>query len=489
MPTARQRLFILLLLVSAAAVGFRGKRVEVIAITNVTAIDPCRGVAVARRTIVIEAGRIRAVEAAAAAVPAGAQVIDGTAKFVIPGLWDSHVHLTKAGVSSLPLFVANGVTAVRDVGSDLRELQGWRDRIDAGTLVGPRIRTSGPMLESKGNVERMLREGTVEPVARLRIGIGDAADAREVVDRLAAQRADLIKIRSITDVATLRAVAGAAKRHHLPLATHPVVSPDELLQAGVRSVEHFVAYPPLDGRTSADRRALFVRMAAAGMFLSTTMVNVDGIILMPYEEAARRLADTGGTLDTRRKFVCGYLLEDWREQIQEKKGESLDAFRKDLRGLMRDMKEMYEAHVRFLAGTDLGVAFMYPGFSLHDELEFLVQRIGVRPLDALRAATVNPAAFFAKEKDGCLSAGSVADLVLLNADPLADIRHTRRIVGVMTADRWWDRAALDRLLSGVEADVKHSCGGAATGGATSRQAEAAARTRPSADVRRRPCAD
>src|SRR6266851_129555 len=128
--------------------------------------------------VVIDAGRIRSIVAASSRVPKNARLIDGKKKFLIPGLWDAHVHLTKTGALSLPLFVANGVTGVRDMGSDLAEVAAWRAQIDRGERIGPRIKTSGQILESSANVERMKREGTVEPVDRIRLGIATPDEAR-----------------------------------------------------------------------------------------------------------------------------------------------------------------------------------------------------------------------------------------------------------------------------------------------------------------------
>lgn len=119
-----------------------------LAITDVTVIDGTGSAARPRMTVVIGGGKIIAVDSMSRAmIPAQAHAIDGRGKFLIPGLWDMHVHLAKAGASSLGLFIANGVTSVRDMGGDLAVVQRWRTEIDGGTRVGPRIRTAGPMLE------------------------------------------------------------------------------------------------------------------------------------------------------------------------------------------------------------------------------------------------------------------------------------------------------------------------------------------------------
>jgi imidazolonepropionase-like amidohydrolase len=148
-----------------------------------------------------------------------------------------------------------------------------------------------------------------------------------------------------------------------------------------------------------------------------------------------------------RKYVCGYVVEDWREQVEERKDGSYDGLMKLLPGLYRDIREMREAGVPSLAGTDAAVAFMYPGFGMHDEMAKLIEHAGYSPMDALRSATFNAALFGgAEQKLGSIAVGQAADLVLLDADPLRDIRNTRRIRGVMAGGRWFNSSALAGLL-------------------------------------------
>ena len=433
---------------------------QTVVIKDVTVINPRHGSVQSHRKVIIEGGRIHSIAATSSSFPTGASVVDGKQKFLIPGLWDAHVHLTKTGVLSLPLFVANGVTGVRDMGSDFSEVAEWRTQINAGKVIGPRIKTSGQILESRANVERMKREGTVEPVDRIRLGVGTPDEARTAVKRLAAQGVDHIKMRSTPDLDTFRAVAEEAKRRNLPFAAHPVASPEELLRAGLRSVEHFLTYPPLNALTELQRRTLFRKMAQSGMYLSNTMVNIDGLLSIPYAEGKKIVEDTTGKLDVRRKYLCGYLIQDWREQVEEGKDAPYDPLRKELPNVYRDFKEMREEGVQFLAGTDAGVLFIYPGFSLHDELDNLVRDVGFTPMEALRVATDGIPAFYREGSSlGAVEPGQAADLVLLEADPLVNIRNTRHIAGVSVRGRWLDRAELDRLLRQVEQSAQRGCRG------------------------------
>jgi imidazolonepropionase-like amidohydrolase len=415
---------------------------------NVAVVDLDGGTVRPDMIVEVANGRVTRVEPAAgqpAPTSAQATVVDGRGKFLIPGLWDSHVHLTKLGAAGLPAFVANGVTSVRDMGSDLAEVLQWRREIESGARPGPHIKTAGQILETRANVERMKREATVEPVDRLRIPIGTPAEAEAAVARIAKAGADLLKVRSVADVATLRVLANAARAHGLKLTGHPVAPPDTLIDVRMGSIEHLLTFPPLTS-PPAERRTLFERMRDAQVWMGTTTVNVEGSILVPYQTAIARLKD-----DPLRRFVNRYLASDWLEQIEEKKrpeaSTAAAAYKKELPNLLRDLREMHAAGVRFLAGSDAAVVFMYAGFSLHGELESLVQSVGLRPIEALRAATVNPAAFFGLERElGAIRPGYRADLVLLNGNPIADIRRTRQIAGVARDGRWFDRAALDALL-------------------------------------------
>jgi hypothetical protein len=294
-----------LIAILLARAGVLGLGAQTMAITDVTVINPRAQAVLPHRTVVVERGRILRIEPNSLTVPRDAHLIDGKQKYLIPGLWDAHVHLSKTGVLSLPLFVANGVTGVRDMGSDFSEVAKWRSQIKAGQLVGPRIKTPGQMLESRANVERMKREGTVESVDRLRIGVANPEEGRAAVRRLAREGVDHIKMRTTPDLGTFRAVAAEATEQKLPFAAHPIASPEELMQVGLRSVEHFLAFPPVDG-TRAERHTLFQKMAQSRLFMSDTGVNLDVLTALPYDEVKRRVEDTAGKLDPRRRYVCGY---------------------------------------------------------------------------------------------------------------------------------------------------------------------------------------
>lgn len=415
-----------------------------IAIEHVTVVDPRSGAVLPDTTVLISGSKIHAMGASAAtAVPRGYRRVDARHKYLIPGLWDCHVHLTKAEASSLPLLVANGVTSVRDMGSDPAEVLQWRREITEGRRIGPSIKTAGRILESTENVHRMLKEGTVEPVARIRQPVGNIEEAYSAVAQLKREGVDHLKVRTVANSAVFDALVRAATAAGLPLTGHPVAPPAELF-GRMRSIEHLLSSSPL-AASKEERDRLFKTMRDTGTWMSTTLVNFEGSILVPYQRARAIVADK------RLKYIGPALLADWREQIEERKDakDYLDFARGLLPLLLRDVREMHDAGVKLLPGTDLGVALMYPGFTLHDELAIYVKDLKFSPMETLRMATHNPAEFYAMEKEsGGIAPGQTADLVLLNRNPLTDIANTQCIQAVILQGNLFDRKRISRLLAG-----------------------------------------
>jgi len=453
----------LLLLAALAATPFpQSKQTGTLALTHVTLIDGRGGPPVADVTVLIEGGRVTRVgESGKVSVPRGARVVNARGKYLIPGLWDMHVHLAKLGEGVLPLFIANGVTSVRDMGGDYSVAPRLKREVAAGSRLGPRIKTAGPILEAARNVERMKAEKTIEfdtfAVERTRIAVGTPEDARRAVDLVAKLGADFVKIRTVESVETYRAIAEAAKRAGLTFVGHASVPPEEVARAGQRSIEHSFI-PPLSNLSAAERKELFERLAQNGTAVVPT--NVTGVKSFPasYEQAVEIINDSRGRIDVRRKYLYGYLLADWKEQAEERRGAGLDALIKKLRpDFIRDLKEMRAAGVRVMPGTDAGVLLIYPGFSLHDELQVFVGDLGMTPMEAIVSATRHPAEFFGMQDSlGTVEEGKLADLVLLDANPLEQISNTQRIAGVVVAGRYLPKAELRQTLKGVEAAARRA---------------------------------
>ena len=412
-----------------------------------------------RGSVLVRGDRIEYV-GPTAGLPAspGARMLDGTGRFLIPGLIDMHTHVSKTRGSSLSLLVAHGVTTVRDLGGDHEELLAWRREIDSGKRIGPRLLIAGPYLESARNAARQHATPAsemVEPVERTRLGVASPADAARLVAAIAARGVDHLKIRTTTDRETYLAIGAAAKRHGLALAGH--VQPyamDDLLDSGQASIEH-AFYPPLDERPGFDRRAFFNRLAASSVAMVPTLVVLENIGTPDDDALKRRVAEVEKPADGKRR-LSAFLRADWREQLAEQ-----DASRRPVYGRLheatrRDLREMRAAGVRILAGTDIGVLNVVPGQSLHEELALLVRDAGLTPLEALRAATRDAAVFLRRGSEiGTIAVGGRADLVLLDANPLSAITGVSQIGAVVLRGRVFDRPALIRLLDDVSnaADV------------------------------------
>ena len=232
------RLFALILILMTIIATAQTKSKPVV-FTHVTVIDATGADAQSDMVVVVADGRIADIgKFGKVKIPKQSQVINASGKFLIPGFWDMHVHLTKAGENTLPLFIANGVTSVRDMGGDYVQLLQWRKEAADGTRLSPRIKTPGALLESAENVARMKREGTVEPVDRFRIGIATPEEARKAVDLMANLGVNFIKFRTIASPETYKAIAEESKAKGLMFVGHQFGSPETMIDAGQKSIEH-----------------------------------------------------------------------------------------------------------------------------------------------------------------------------------------------------------------------------------------------------------
>jgi imidazolonepropionase-like amidohydrolase len=435
---------------------------------HATVVDPGSSSITPDEVVVVQGDHITAVAAAKGfALPPRARVIDATGEYLIPGLWDMHVHsafgnwLPDGRDVALPLYIANGVTGVRDMGGDLPVLFAWRTEIAAGTLVGPRMVISGPMLDgylSEGD-GKQLRFPSSIPVT-------SPADAVKAVQSLAAQHVDFIKVQSEVPHDAYLAAAAEAHRLGLPIVGHiPTrVRIDEAITAGQKSVEHLMGIFEacstkeeqfvtgagtlqllLDNYDAPRCDALLRRLAASQVWQCPTLVSQEREILLDQ-------------LDERHQPLARYIPPAWRVSWHRFGDELMVDVRKDplarrqeyWRRNLSMTQALHRAGVPILAGTDAApVMFIVPGFSLHDELADLVLA-GLTPMEALQTATSNPARFLGRTDIGRIAPGALADLLLLSANPVIEIHNTTTIQAVVANGRLYTRTALDTLLHNVE---------------------------------------
>jgi imidazolonepropionase-like amidohydrolase len=449
----RRLLLCPLMLATLAAQGPEAERATVLAIRNVTVIAMTGSGSMPATTVVIRGDRIAAIGPSnEVTIPTGARVIDGTGRFLLPGLIDMHAHVSKTRASSLGLFVVNGVTTVRDMGGDYEELLQWRREIAAGKRVGPRMFLPGPILESVGNIERMRKDPPserVEPFDRMRLGVGSPEEARATVARLAAREIDFLKVRTVQDRETYRALNAAADAHGIPLVGHVAgMTPQVVLDAGQDGIDHsFIG--PFDKETREQRMAIWRRFAAAGVPIAPTLVTLPAA-LQPIDRLRAIVDDASGQVEARRRYLSRFLIMDWREQLTETSPDRQQRLRQLQEEILRDVREMHEAGMELLAGTDVGVLNLYPGSSLHDELALFVKDIGMTAAEAIDRATRRSARFLRiAESVGTVERGKIADLMLLDVDPLLDITNTRRIAAVVLRGQYYDRDGLEQIRAQI----------------------------------------
>jgi imidazolonepropionase-like amidohydrolase len=448
----------ILALVLATGCGDRGSPTAV-AFTHVTVINPGSTSPVTDQTVVVDSGRIVRVGASDQVRPgARATVVDGTGKYLIPGLWDMHVHLGSAGECALPLFLANGVTGVRDLGGPVEVSRAWRDSIDAGRQVGPRIKLAGPIIEDAawltGVTEFLIKSGDTTTARELnrRAGIATIEDSRRIVDSIAGLNVDVLKVRNSASADVFTAIVAAAKAKGLRVAAHaPGMDLRRAAEAGVGSLEHTETVTLALQKTGLTARDLGPVMAQHSTMLTPTFIAQHYWRVLPDSTTLRMIADSS---DPRSRLLSPSLRASWRLQMDMKKGESPMDWAKLNAEQLADFSALRDAGVLMLAGTDLGAVLIYPGYGLHEELELMVKTGGLAPMQVLESATRNPARFFGQDSTlGVITPGAEADLVLLDANPLDDIAHTRRIHAVMARGRLFERAALDGFVARAERGV------------------------------------
>jgi imidazolonepropionase-like amidohydrolase len=457
----RFRPFSTLVLAAAILLSAEAAAQETFAITGVTVISMADSLATPGRTVIVTDGRIARIGPAnATPVPRGARVVDGAGKYLIPGLIEMHTHTSKTRASAFGLFVAHGVTTVRDQGSEHAEVVRWRTEIRAETRLGPRLILAGPYLESLRNIERMRRdppESRVEPFERARIPVATPTDAHRIVDSLAALGVDHLKVRTVQDRATYLALGAAAAAHGLRLTGHVVTnSPADFLAAGQDGVDHPFLLPP-DSLAGERGAALWRELARRDVGVVPTLVVLRESVLRPQAYFDSLVTDypddaAAAAVHPLRPYLSRFLVLDWREQASEQTPARRAAFEGFWPMVVDQVKQMRAAGVRIMAGTDVAVINMWPGSSLHDELRYFVDFVGMSPAEALASATRVPAEWLGlADSIGTVTEGKVADLVLLDANPLVDIGNTRRIAAVLLRGRLLDRDALMRLMAEVRA--------------------------------------
>lgn len=447
-------------------------------IEHVTVIDATGAAPRPGMSVGIEKGQITEIKKSIRP-PKGARIVDGTGKFLIPGLWDMHVHIGAPEIF-FPLLIANGITGVREMftGIPIETIREWRMRPEVPRIFAAGF-IDGPL---------MLNNGQPPPGA---FAVSNAEQARLAVQVLAQTGVDFLKVYNSVPRDAYFAIAEEARAIGIPFAGHvpEAVSTGEASDAGQRSEEHLINVL-LDCSTNADAlraervatmfsdkitgearlralawpdpeglfdtyspekaAALFAKFVKNGTWHTPTLVVLSGFV---------RARDDDFAHDPRRRFLPRQWTDTWDPRVtfylRDLSPEDYDKLHARLVALLDRYKklvgDMRKAGVEFLAGTDSsGWNPVLPGFGLHEELALLVES-GLTPMEALQSATRNPARYFNKlDELGTVEVKKAADLVLLNADPLDDIRNTQKIEAIIMRGRYYSRKDLDAMLKPMQ---------------------------------------
>ena len=408
-------------------------------ITQVSVIDATGSAPKRDQTVVVTGDRIVAIGASnRVRVPTGAELLDGTGKFVIPGLWDMHVHLGayEDGRKTLLRLLASGITGVRDMASPLDDILRLRQDAQAGTIASPRIVAAGPILQGPLPFR-------VPPLVR----IVTERDAKQTVDELRTRGVDFIKVGDTLTRDAYFAIAQESRTLGVPFVGHlpPSVTAFEAARAGQRSLEHFgsAGFRNVLVACSREEADLDAYLQEA---LEVTRAGGESPDAKIYRaDFARRLVDSydhqkaatlfalfvkNGTWQVP-TFVA--LRDVWTSTKSKLSPEEVAGGERVSQKTIEMFAAMRRAGVKVLAGSDLTIRNGIP--SLHEELLALVS-VGMTPMAALQSATKNPAEFLGRDREeGTIEIGKKANLTVLDANPLDDIANTRRVAAVVLAGK------------------------------------------------------
>jgi len=424
-----------------------------IVFTHATIIDVTGAAPRRDATVVITGDRISAI-GDNVSVPAGAQVVDASGKFLIPGLWDMHVHWYLR--DTFTLFIANGVTSVRQMFGN-SDLLRWREQIAKGSLLGPRMVVASPIIDGP------------EPIWPNSIAVRNEEEGRKAVKRVKQWGADFVKVYALLPRDAYFGIADEAKQQGITFAGHVPnsVSPAEASDAGQKSIEHLTGIliacsdketelrdklvkadsPEARGRVQTSALETYDEKKAADLIAHFVKNQTWQCPTLTVLRSNAYLGDESFRRDGRLRYIPRLLQQRWNFRVAN---HDSAVTKRVLQKQLEIVGAMQRAGVPILAGTDTGNPFCFPGFSLHEELALLVIA-GLTPVEALRSATLNPAKFFGLDQTlGTIEQGKIADLVLLDANPLLDIRNTQKINAVVSNGRLFDRKALDKMLGEAE---------------------------------------
>lgn len=439
----------LIVAIAALALAVSAAHAKPTVFINVNVIPMTSDTVLPGRTVIVDGHEIVALgDVDATPVPEDAVVVDGTDRFLMPGLAEMHGHIPGTNSQSLDrvlrLFVANGVTTVRGMLGQASHLE-LRSEIQKGATLGPRLLTSGPSFNGRS--------------------VTSPQDAIRMVEQQHAAGYDFLKIHPGLTREEFDAMAATAKRLGIRFAGHVPedVGVERALEAGIATIDHLDGYMESILRPHDDHSGGL--SGFFGVFIADQVDDskIAGIVAatgkagawnVPTESLFRHATspetDPDDMVDwPEMKYMPEDTVDNWRQSKRQLLDDANYRPATAIHAIEIRKKLILELHRNgggLLLGSDSPQIFNVPGFAIHRELEYLVDA-GLTPFEALQTGTVNPAIFFGHADDlGVVKTGAEADLILLDANPLEDIMNTHRIHGVMVRGRWLPRSKLDEML-------------------------------------------
>jgi Amidohydrolase family len=448
------------------AVGLWAQRT--LLVKNINIVDVEKGSLQKNAHVLIKGNTI--VKVANAVSMAGFQydtVVDGSRRYLIPGLWDMHTH-TWSEEQIFPLLIANGVTGIRGMFDEMGNVKRWRKKISDGEIIGPLLKVSGPIVDGP------------QPIWPGSVAIKDTLQARRIVDSLKNKlQTDFVKVYSLLSREAYFTIADEANKQKFPFAGHVpnLVTVLEAARAGQKSQEHLYGFL----EAASDSADYFLRLVQGKITDSSLKDRSQRKAFILRTFNPKRLNHLLQEMKTYDSWICptltvnrgiaymndSTLLQHPRMQylgsfyknfwdptkdfrFKTWTNETFNLYRKEFEIKLQVVKAMQHNGIKLLAGTDYPNPHCYPGFGIHDELAWMV-KAGLTPAQALRTATINPAVYFNMENQiGSVAPGKIANLVLLDANPLENISNTQKINAVIVNGRFLSRADLDALLEKVK---------------------------------------
>ena len=380
--------------------------------------------------------------------------IDIEHKYVIPGLWDMHAHIDKLSIdfehskSMLSLFTLNGVTSIREMGGNWSKIKELQEASNQSHFL-PSIFTAGPILENKAFVDWVAKVDNDPEFKKQRVRIGTPLEVERIIDSVIRLGVDFLKIRTAASKEVFFEVAKQAKLKGIKFAGHVDAKVDlyEAVKSGISSLEHLDIFQ-LSSMSDSKMDSIVLLMKQLKTGYSPTLTYFKKHRIYDRTKIKSFLNDSTYSTFPKRGYVSKRLLEKSLLAIKRSEGSKVP-WKKMESNFLKFAKKIVNNNVHLLAGTDGANALVLPGFSLHEELKLYHSALKMTPLQILQSATINPAKYFDLQNSGLVKEGFIADLVVLDKNPLESIDNIQSINSVIKSGKLISNAAINKQLKMV----------------------------------------